>query len=84
MWVKLFKFRKFKAQGYFPWIHGKFICKGEGKWSCPGLRSYRSYGVEVMGDSLTSKLDGYLHNFNPTPTGEKPVRDENCLGIKLH
>ena len=18
--------------GYYPWIHGKFICKGEGKW----------------------------------------------------
>ncbi len=33
--------------GYFPWNHGKFICKGEGKWSCPGLRSYRSYGSEV-------------------------------------
>ena len=24
---------------YFPWIHGKFICKGEGKWPCPGLCS---------------------------------------------
>ena len=23
--------------------------KGEGKWSCPGLRSYRSYGSEVTG-----------------------------------
>ena len=40
-------------------------------------------GLKRWGD-LTSKLDGYLHNFNPTPTGEKPVRDENCLGIKLH
>ena len=31
--------------------HGKFIFKGEGKWSCPcpGLRSYRSYGSEVTG-----------------------------------
>ena len=25
-----------RHSGYFPWIHGKFICKGEGKWSCPG------------------------------------------------
>ena len=33
--------------GYFSWIHGKFICKGEGKCSCSGLRSYRSYGSEV-------------------------------------
>ena len=31
------------------WIHGKFICKREGKWSCPGLRSYRSYGSEAVG-----------------------------------
>ncbi len=40
-------------------------------------------GLKRWGD-LTSKLDGDPHNFNPTPTGEKPVRDENCLGIKLH
>ena len=36
-----------RPSGYFSWNHGKFICKGEGKWSCPGLRSYRSYGSEV-------------------------------------
>ena len=24
-----------RHSGYFQWIHGKFICKGEGKWSCP-------------------------------------------------
>ena len=36
-----------RHSGYFPWNHGKFICKGEGKWSCTGLRSYRSYGSEV-------------------------------------
>ena len=29
----------FRFSGYFPWIHGKFICKGERKWSFPGLRS---------------------------------------------
>ena len=23
--------------GYFLWNQGKFICKGEGKWSCPGF-----------------------------------------------
>lgn len=40
-------------------------------------------GLKRWGD-LTSKLDGAPHNFNPTPTGKKPVRDENCLGIKLH
>ena len=39
--------RSFSKSGYFPWNHGKFICKGEGKWSCPDLRSYRSYGSEV-------------------------------------
>ena len=22
----------FRHSGYYPWIHGKFICKGEGKW----------------------------------------------------
>ena len=38
----------------------------------------RSYG-----GSLTSKLDGYPHNFDPTPNGEKPAHDENCFGIKL-
>ena len=36
-----------RHSGYFPWNQGKFICKGEGKWSCSGLRSYWSYGSEV-------------------------------------
>ena len=36
------EFDENRHSGYFPWNHGKFICKGEGKWSCPGLRAYRS------------------------------------------
>ena len=47
--TSMFVFKVFRHSGYFPWNHGKFICKGEGKWSCPGLRSYRSYGSEVTG-----------------------------------
>ena len=43
------EFDENRHSGYFQWNHGKFICKGEGKWSCPGLRSYRSYGSEVTG-----------------------------------
>ena len=46
-----------------PWIHGKFLCKGEGKWSRPGLRSYGAMGLKWWG-SLTSKLD-----CTPTTSG---------------
>ena len=52
--------------GYFPWNQGKFICKGEGKWSCTGLRSYRSYGSEVMGWPY-EQARRLPHHFRPTP-----------------
>ena len=52
--------------GYFPWNHGKFICKGEGKWSCTGLRSYRSYGSEAMGWPY-EQARRPPHRFRPTP-----------------
>ena len=52
--------------GYFPWNHGKFICKGEGKWSCSGLRSYRSYGSEAMGWPY-EQAQRLPHRFRPTP-----------------
>ena len=52
--------------GYFPWIHGKFICKGEGKWSWTGLRSYRSYGSEAMGWPY-EQARRLPHRFRPTP-----------------
>ncbi len=60
--------------GYFPWNHGKFICKGEGKWSCSGLRSYRSYESEAVGVALrassTATPSLQTHTF-----GGKPVHD---------
>ena len=52
--------------GYFLWNHGKFICKGEGKWSCSGLRSYRSYGSEAMGWPY-EQARLLLRRFRPTP-----------------
>ena len=52
--------------GYFPWIHGQFICQGEGKWSCPGLRSYRSYGSEAVGWPYEQARRPPLR-FRPTP-----------------
>ena len=55
-----------RHSGYFPWNHGKFICKGEGKWSCPGLRSYRSYGSEVTGWPY-EQARRPPHRFRPTP-----------------
>ena len=59
-----------RHSGYFPWIHGKFngkfICKGEGKWSCPGLRSYRSYGSEAMGWPY-EQARRPPHRFRSTP-----------------
>ena len=29
--TSMFVFKVFRHSGYFPWNHGKFICKGEGK-----------------------------------------------------
>ena len=55
-----------RHSGYFPWNHGKFICKGEGKWSCSGLRSYRSYGSEAMGWPY-EQARRPPHRFRPTP-----------------
>ena len=40
-------------------------------------------GLNLWG-SLTSKLDGYPIDLNPSPAGAKPVHEENCFGIKLH
>ena len=37
-----------RPSGYFPsGFMVSLYVKGEGKWSCSGLRSYRSYGSEV-------------------------------------
>ena len=55
-----------RHSGYYPWIHGKFICKGEGKWSCSGLRSYRSYGSEAVGWPY-EQARRPPHRFRPTP-----------------
>ena len=55
-----------RHSGYFPWNHGKFICKGEGKWSCSGLRSYRSYGSEAVGWPY-EQARRPPHRFGPTP-----------------
>ena len=55
-----------RHSGYFPWIHGKFICKGEGKWSCPGLRSYRSNESEEVGWPY-EQARRPLHHFKHTP-----------------
>ena len=52
--------------GYFPLNHGKFICKGEGKWSWTGLRSYRSYGSEAMGWPY-EQARRLPHRFRTTP-----------------
>ena len=52
--------------GYFPLNHGKFICKGEGKWSWTGLRSYRSYGSEAMGRPY-EQARRPPHRFRTTP-----------------
>jgi hypothetical protein len=40
-------------------------------------------GLNLWG-SLTSKLDGYPIDLDPSPAGAKPVHEENCFGIKLH
>ena len=73
-----------RHSGYFPWIHGKFICKGEGKWSCPGLRSYRSYGSEAAGWpyellwSVSLSMIFYYHLF----IGEvRTIRNETTYSI---
>ena len=60
------EFDENRHSGYFPWNHGKFICKGEGKWSCPGLRPYRSYGSEVMGWPY-EQARRPPYRFRPTP-----------------
>ncbi len=39
----------FRFSGYFPWIHVKFICKGERKWSFPGLCSMTIYALVKLG-----------------------------------
>ena len=60
---------KLRDSGYYPWIHGKFLWKGEGKWSRPGLRSYRSYGSEAVGWPY-EQARRPPHRFRPTPLVE--------------
>jgi len=56
-----------RPSGYFPSrFMGSLYVKGKENWSCPGLRSYRSYGSEVTGWPY-EQARRLPHRFRPTP-----------------
>ena len=59
--------------GYFPWIHGKFLWKGKGKWSRTGILSYRSYGSEVMGLPYEQARRLPRHPGGPLPSADNGI-----------
>ena len=57
-------FSTVRLNGYFPWNHGKFICKGKENGH---VQAYAPTGAMVLKwrSSLTSKLDGYPITSDP-------------------